>query len=270
MRDRRVTWQAKRTSMIHIIRFSNYTSLPVMCRPLVIGCFLFLVLPVSIQAQEDAASDRLVRVTGEATVTVEPDRATVRFGVVTRANTAEQARALNAKAAQSAMNAVREFEIAEEKIRLERLRLQPRRERDPETRTYEEKGFEVIRRVRVELTQLDRLPELVTRVVQRGANRIEDIDYGLVNRSAVRNEVLGDAAQNAREKARRLANSLDAHVGPVREIVEQDFGFDRPQPRVQMQFAKAEGDAAPEPDAFAAGEIEVSARVQVVFDLGSD
>lgn len=241
-----------------------------MCRSLVIGCVLVLVLPVSVQAQEDAESDRSVRVTGEATVTVEPDEATIRFGVVTRAETPEQARALNAKAAKNAMNAVRELDIAEEKIQLEGLRLQPHRERNPDTRRYEEKGFEVIRRVRVELTELDRLPELVTRVVQRGANRVEDIDYGLGDRSAVRNEVLGDAAQSAREKARRLATSLDARVGPVREIVEQDFGFDRPQPRVEMQFAKAEGDAAPEPDAFAAGEIEVSARVQVVFDLMSD
>lgn len=231
-----------------------------------------VVLAVPSPAQETVTSpDRSVRVMGESTVTVAPDEATVRFGIVSRAETAEAARSQNAEAAKNAMNAVRELGVGEEKMRMEMLRLQPRREYDPETKRREEKGYEATRQVVVELDDLEQLPRLLTRVVQRGANRVDGIDYGFSDRSAVRDEALRDAAKNARDKAQLLATSLDATLGPVRQIAEEQFGFDQPQPRVQMAFAKSEGaDAAPEPDAYAAGEIEVTARVQVVFDLSSE
>ena len=217
---------------------------------------------------QDAADDRVVRVTGEATERVAPDRATVRFGIVSRAETAEAARSQNATAAKNAMNAVRELGIAEEKMRMETLRLRPRREYDPQTQTHEEKGYEAIRQVVVEVEDLERLPRLVTRVVQRGANRLEGIEYGLRDRTAARNDALRQAARAARDKAELLATTLGASLGPVRQIDEQSFGFQPPSPRVEMQFAKsAAEDAAPEPDAYAAGEIEVNAAVQVTFAL---
>jgi uncharacterized protein YggE len=219
-------------------------------------------------AQEATDSPRTVRVTGESSVTAAPDQATVRFGIVSEAETAEAARRRNAEAARRAMNAVRDLAVPEEKMRMESLRLQPRREYNPETRTHEDKGYEATRQVVVELADLEQLPRLVTEVVQQGANRVDGISYGLSDRSSVRNEALRNAARTAREKADLLATTLEATLGPVQQIVEQSFGFDPPTPRVDMQFAKAARDeAAPEPDAYAAGEIEVSATVQVAFVL---
>jgi uncharacterized protein YggE len=201
-------------------------------------------------------------------VSAAPDRATVRFGIVSEAETAEAARSQNAQAAKRAMNAVRALDVPDEKMRMESLRLQPRREYNPETREHEEKGYEATRQVVVELSDLEQLPRLVTRVVQQGANRVDGISYGLSDRSAIRNEALRKAAQSARDKADLLATTLDAELGSVQQIQEQSFGFDQPSPRVEMQFAKsAQADAAPEPDAYAAGEIEVSATVQVTFGL---
>lgn len=233
-----------------------------------LGCSLLvlalLVAPASAQDQETSTPS--VRVTGSGSVTAAPDMATVRFGIVSRAETAEAARAKNAEAAKSAMNVVRSLDIPEEKMRMETLQLQPRREYDTESKRREERGYEASRQVVVEVSDLDRLPTLVTKVVQGGANRLTGINYGLDDRSAVRNEALQTAARSARDKARLLAQSLDATLGPIREIVEQDVGFDGPRP--MAQFAKsAETDAAPEPDAYAAGELEVSAKVRIVFAL---
>ena len=233
---------------------------------LVFGGALLTASPAA--AQEGSPTLRTVRVSGEATVSVQPDQATVRFGIVSRAKSAEQARAQNAEAAKNAMNAVRELGVPEEKMRMETLRLEPRREYNPQTKRHEEKGYEATRQVVVEVANLEQLPRLVTRVVQRGANRLEGINYELSDRAAVRNDALRSAAVNARDKAELLATSLGAALGPVRQITEENFGVDQPQPRVQMAFAKAaDAEAAPEPDAYAAGEISVRARVQVVFEL---
>jgi uncharacterized protein YggE len=234
--------------------------------PILLSCLLLGV--GGVQAQDPGETQRTVRVSGEGTVTASPDQATVRFGIVTRADEPEAARAQNAEAAKTALNAVRELGVPESDLRMETLRLAPRREYNRETKTHEEKGYEATRQVVVELDSLELLPRLVAQVVQRGANRLEGINYGLSDRRDTRNEALRQAAENARDKARLLAETLDAQLGPVREIHEQNFSFGQPSPRVQMEFAQAaQADAQGEPDAYAAGEIEVSAQVQVVFEL---
>lgn len=224
-------------------------------------------LPVGpVVAQEAPAPS--VSVSGDGTATAQPDQAIVRFGVVTRAETAQEARSQNASAAKAAMNAVRALNIPEEKMRMESLRLQPRREYDKETRTYEERGYEATREVVVELDSLAVLPQLVADVVQGGANRLNGIDYQLSDRTPVRNDALREAAQTAREKAQLLAETLGAQLGAVRTINEQNFDFGRPSPRAAVMEMAQAGDAAQaEPEAYAAGEIEVSAQVQVTFDL---
>lgn len=215
-------------------------------------------------AQPDAP--RTVQVSGEGTVTAQPDEATVRFAVVSNAETAEAARSQNADASARAMNAVRDLDVPDDQIRMETLQLRPRREYNPETRRHEEKGYDATREVVVEVSDLDRIPELVARVVQEGANRLRGIQYGLSNRQEIRNEALREAATAAQTKAHILAETLGAQLGPVHSISEQSVSV--PVPRVQMAMARAESaQAAPEPDAYAAGTIEVSASVQVVFSL---
>lgn len=239
--------------------------------PLFVPLLLLLGLPLagagSAGAQDDARST--VNVSGQGTVKEQPDRAVARFGIVTRAETAEEARSRNATAAKNAMNAVRALDVAEENVRMETLRLQPRREYNRETENYEERGYEATRQVVVQVDRLEVLPQLVARVVQEGANRLEGIDYQLSNRSEIRNEALRKAARAARAKARLLATTLDAQLGPVHRIDEQSFDFRSPSPRTSMvKMATVESrQPSGEPEAYSAGEIEVSAQVQVVFNL---
>jgi uncharacterized protein YggE len=231
-----------------------------------LSLLLAVVAVVPAAAQDDNRST--VSVSGEGRVTTQPDQAVVRFGVATRAETAGEARTQNARAAKTAMNAVRGLDVPEEKMRMERLRLQPRYEYNDEANRRELAGYEATRRVTVELDRLEVVPQLVADVVEGGANELDGIDYRLSDRSQFRNEALQEAARAAREKARLLAATLDAQLGSVRTINEQSFDFVRPQPRLaRTEMAKAGDAAQAEPDAYAAGEIEVSAQVQVTFDL---
>lgn len=231
-----------------------------------------LSLLISVLAGAPAAAqdaDRsTVTVGGEGTVKAQPDRAVVRFGVMTRAKTAQEARSKNATAAKDAMNAVRNLDVPEEKMRMESFRLQPQYEYNDEENRRELVGYEATRQVVVELNRLEVLPQLVADVVEGGANRLDGIDYQLSNRSQLRNEALRKAARIARDKARLLAKTLDAQLGPVHTINEQNFDFVQPQPRMaRMEMASKAASAQGEPDAYAAGEIEVSAQLQIVFNL---
>ena len=226
---------------------------------------LLLVAPISLNAQD--ADKRTVSVSGEGLHRVAPDMATVRFGVVSQARSPEDARRENESAAREALNAVRELGIDEARIRLENLRLQPWREYNNDARRWEERGFEAARSLVVEVDDLNLLPELVARIVQSGANRLDQVSYDLRNRDLARNEALRLAIHNAREKAQLMTQTLGVELGHVRSIMEQSFDFPRPVYRLQAMEAASYDMAAADPDAYAAGEIEVRASVQLVYDL---
>ena len=159
---------------------------------------------------------------------------------------------------------------AERKIQLQTLRLQPKREYVRERREWVEVGYEAIRQVVVELDELEKLPELVTRVVQEGANRLSGLEYGLQDEETARNRALREAVLNARGKAALLAETLGQSLGRPLTISEESFSFPQPVARFdQAMMAKAE-QAEAEPAAYAAGEITVTARVQVTFELSDE
>lgn len=75
-------------------------------------------------------------------------------------------------------------------------------------------------------------------------------------------------ARNARSKAEQLARALDVQVGAVHTIREQQFSFPRALQMGQGRAAMmAESASDANPEAYAAGTIEVEARVSVVFML---
>jgi len=196
--------------------------------------------------------------------------ATVWFGVVTDHELPDQARQNNAVASAAAMNAIRDLGVAEEDLKVESLRLAPKREYDPDRRTYKETGFEATRGIIVEVKDLEILPELIAVIVSKGANRVNNIQYGLDDKDAVELEALEKAVDRAREKAEVMTARLGRAVGPVTQINEQ--GVSVPQPMLRMEAAMdvASTSKSGQPDAFAGGEIEVSASVTVVFMLVDD
>ncbi len=217
-------------------------------------------------AQEETI--RRVTVQGEGILHAEPDKATVYFGIVTRADDPETARRQNAEASKRALTAVRALDIPEQKIQMQQLSLQPAREYNPDTERWEEVGFEVTRQLQVDVEDLERLPRLVTEIVQQGANRLNRVEYGLQDRSSVRNQALQEAIGDAETKAGLMAQTAGAKLGSVMRIDEQTVDFPRPTVQMhEMGRSTAKDKAAPEPEAYAAGEIEVRAVVQVVYAL---
>ncbi len=216
------------------------------------------------QAEPDR---RTISVNGEGLVRVVPDMARVIFGVVTVSDDPETARRENAEASRNAMNAVRDLGIEERYIRLDMLRLQPNRVFDEDSRRYVERGYEAIRQVVVEIHDLDKLPTLIAEIVQEGANRLESVGYELRDRDTVRNEAIRDAVVKARAKAQLIATTLGEDLGEIRQISEQSYDFPMPVLRMESMQAIGKDAAAPEPEAYAAGELEVRVTVHAVFDI---
>ena len=238
-------------------------------RPLLLLALgLMLAAPTLAQDTSDQMR-RTISVSGEGLIRVEPDQATARFGVVTRAESPDSARQQNAEAAASAMDAIRDLGVPDRKLRLETLRLQPVYVYNPETRQREEKGYEATREVVVEVDSLDLLPVIIAEVVEKGANRLQGVEYGLQDRHTARDAALQEAIRDAQEKAQLMVGTLGVELGQVMQISEQSFNFPRPMMRMAMEDRAftSKAQAEPVPEAYAAGEMEVNANVQVVFLL---
>jgi len=217
---------------------------------------------------ETANPERTVTATGEGVVEIAPDMATVRLAVVSTAQEADEARRANEAAAARLIEAMRELEIPERLIRAQAIRLHPRWDYDDESGRYREVGFEATREVSITVHELQVLPEVIARAVGEGADRIYSVTYGVRDRDAVREEALRDAAGKARRKAEVLADSYGESLGPVRAIREERFSFPGvPYRLLEDDFAGrgAGGDIVPE--AYAPGEIEVTAQIEVEFVL---
>ncbi len=224
-------------------------------------------------AQEELAerqSRGTISVIGEATASALPDMAVVRFSVVTRNQDPEKARSANAEAAKAAMDVVRELIEDERRMRLESLRLHPRHEYDPQTQRSREQGYEAIRDIVVEVEDLEKVPLLVARIVQKGANRLNSVSYELQNQENVRNDALVQAVLNARQKATLMAEIVGASLYRVTRIAEQGTGPPAPVMRQErMESMAVSKSAAPEPDAYSPGEIEIQVQVDVTFALNT-
>jgi uncharacterized protein len=207
-----------------------------------------------------------ISVSGEGIVKVEPDMVSVRFGVVTRDEDPVKARQLNEEASAKALEAVRNLGVPERKMKVTVLQLNEIREYDRERRRQISAGFEAIRQVVVELDELDKLPQLIAQVTQHGANRLFGISYDISNRDVIRNEALKKAAADAREKATVLSSELNVTLGKVLTVNEQSFHFPGPIPvRAMMADQREAAMDMGTPEAYAAGEIEVRAQVQIEF-----
>ena len=115
--------------------------------------FASIVSIVSLAPLPSFAIDKLVTVTGEATVAVAPDAAMIRIGVSSQDKTAREASDANAKQMTAVLAAIKGNNIAERDIQTSRLSLQP--QYDPnKSGTARLMGFQATNQVTVRIRDI--------------------------------------------------------------------------------------------------------------------
>lgn len=224
------------------------TLLRVLC--VLIGGALLALVPAH-------AAERIVTVTGEATVGVAPDAAIIRIGVSSQEKTAREAGEANAKQMTSVLAAIKASGIAERDIQTSRLSLQP--QYDPNKGgTARLTGFQANNQVTVRIRDIDTLPSVLDRAIAAGANEMSGIEFVVSEQSKLLDQARDDAIADARRKAELYARAAGAKLGQVVSISEE--GVTPPQPR-PMQAVRA--GAVP----VAPGEQTLRAIVSVSYEL---
>ncbi len=201
------------------------------------------------------AADKLVTVTGEATVSIAPDMAVIRIGVTTQGKTAREASEANGNQMTAVLAAIKDAGIATKDVQTSRLSLQP--QYDPNKGTARLLGFRVTNQVTVKIRDTDKLPAVLDRAISAGANEMSGIEFVVSEQSRLLDEARTEAVADARRKAELYAKAAGAKVGAVIVISEEGSA---PPPRV-MQALRA--GAAP----VAPGEQTLRAVVTVSYEL---
>jgi len=227
----------------------------------VLVAFLSLGAAASAETQDPKPQ---IRVTGRATVSVQPEQASVDVGVVTEATEARDAARLNAEKLDAVLAAIRSALGSSAKLETVNYSLNPVY-RYPEPRTEPVlTGYSASNVIRVQELALDKVGEVIDLATSSGANSVSNIVFGLRDEAAAKARALRDAAIDAKAKADTLADALGVQVLGILSVSEGEPDIIRPQPMYRAEMAMAQADA---PTPIEAGTIEVRASVTLVVGI---
>jgi uncharacterized protein YggE len=203
-----------------------------------------------------AQADRLVTVTGEATVAVAPDMAVIRVGVTSAGKTAREASDTNAKQMTAVLAAIKDAGIGARDIQTSRLSLQP--QYDPNrSGTARLLGFQATNQITVNIRDIDKLAGIIDQAIAAGANEMSGLEFVVSEQSKLLDQARDDAVADARRKAERYAKAAGVKLGAVTSISEEGSA---PQPRLIQAMRAGAAPVAP-------GEQTLRAVVTVSYEL---
>lgn len=213
---------------------------------------------------------RTISVTGTGKVSAAPDVADINIGVVTQGDAAAKALAANTEAMTAIQTLLKERGVAEKDVQTTGIDVQPvysQQQRQPQQQadyTPRIVGYRVTNSVRITARDLKKLGAILDAVVQSGANQINGISFRIENPEKLLDVARKQAMADAKRKAEQLAGESGVIVGlPI--SIQESGGMPIPMPKFGgMRMAMA-ADAAPVP--VAAGELDLSVSVSVVYDL---
>lgn len=218
--------------------------------------FVSIISIVLLAPLPSLAIEKLVTVTGEATIAVAPDAAMIRIGVSSQDKTARAASDANAKQMTAVLAAIKSNNIAERDIQTSRLSLQP--QYDPnKSGTARLTGFLATNQVTVRIRDIGNLAAVLDSAIAAGANEMSGIEFIVSEQSKLLDRARDDAIADAHRKAELYAKAAGSRLGHVVAISEEGSA----PPVHPMQALRAGG--VP----ISPGEQTLRAAVTVSYEL---
>ena len=204
-----------------------------------------------------AEEQRLLSVSGEATVQRAPDQGMVRFGVEARAKTAQAAMETVAGNMTAILAALEAKGVAAKDTQSSGLSFYPIYPDRNSDGPIEPEGFGASLTLAVAIRDLKKAGEIIDTALIAGANRMDGLSFGLADPDPATDEARALAVKKAVARAQILAEAAGIKLGSVQRIRDIDHGQGRPMPMAEMSM-KTSVPVAP-------GELGISAGVEIDF-----
>lgn len=237
----------------------------------------FALLAVALLAVPDAPAqeDRRITVAGEADVRVVPDEVVLNLGVETDDLDLTVAKAQNDERMSRVIDAARVAGLPDNLIRTDYLGIEPRYDYDGRQRIF--LGYWVQKSVSLTLRDIDAFEDLLSAVLEAGANYVHGIQFRTTELRLHRDRARALALEAARDKAEMMAGELGHTVAGTVLIREDRSGWWSSYGgwwgggcggyMSQNVVQNAPGGGASADGVTVPGQISVTAHVSVTFEL---
>lgn len=183
-------------------------------------------------AEAASAPVPVVVTTGSGEARLTPDRAVIVLGVQTRAATAAEASAENARRQRAVLDTLRALGFASEQLSTLNYNVFPETRFDPQTQRQVRTGYVVMNNVRVEVRRVDQVARAIDAALAKGSNQVASLSFSSSNTDEARRAALASAVARARGDAEAMAHAAGGSLGPLLELSTVTGGV-RP---MQMEF----------------------------------
>lgn len=236
--------------------------------PLLLAVPLWAQLPARDTSTTGRPPEVVTSAEGEAQVT--PDRATISIGVQTRARTAAEASAENARKQRAVLDTLRVLGIPREHLATADYNVYPEQVFNPERGDNAPRitGYNVTNTVRVEVRKIDQIGRLIDAALAKGANGINALQFYASNLDQARRSALAMAVARARGDAQALALAAGARLGQVLDL-SSVLNVEPPRP-VPLAMERSAAMARDVPTPIETGQQRVTVTITARWRLISD
>ena len=235
---------------------------------LIIASLAFSFASINYAANQPDFSERTFSASASSKVVAKPDIGQFTFSIITEGGTnLGELQDENSATVETITNFLTEGGVEKEDIETQNFNVQPRREyhecRLGTCPPSEIVGYSIDHALSVKIRNLDNAGELLTGVVDRGANYVSSLSFTIDNPDTLEAQAQGEAIAKAKEKAKAIAKAGGFRVGKIVSVHVVDSPSMMPF-RATMESADfGIGGAVPvEP-----GSEEIEVEVVVTYEI---
>jgi uncharacterized protein YggE len=232
----------------------------------IIACSFMLVCFSVLTAQEKS-DPRLITVTGDAVIRVQPDEIVFKIEVENVDKDIVAAKRVNDEGVKKVLALARSHQVEPQNIKTDYISVEPSYSDRTDDKPREFIGYTVSKTVVIRLRDLSRFEGLLSDALQAGVHRVYGVEFHTTQIRKYRDQARALAIKAAQEKAIAMTREINQKIGKAYSI-QEGGSSERGDPLANItlntggNYSNGESDTT-----FAIGQIMVSARVTVSFEL---
>jgi uncharacterized protein YggE len=171
----------------------------------------------------------------------------------------------NTAAAEAIIGRMQALGIAAEDIQTRNFNVYPQQEQQlgPDGEIEETQIFVVENTVSVTVRELDALGDVLTAVIQEGANTIHGVSFDVEDRESAVAEARSQAIQDAQSQAQAIAEAADITLGAIHSISINQAGGSISAERAAAMEAPQGGGAVP----ISGGQLTIRVTANLTYEI---
>lgn len=225
---------------------------------------MFLLTYCSVFAQ-DTTSVRLITVTGEAEVSVPPNEVVFDLTIQSINKDLRTAKTQTDNSLKKVIELARKFKVVDKDIQTDYIKLEPRYRGNDESRLFI--GYSVRKDLLFTLKDVTQAEGLLSELIESGVSRLNSVRFQTSEMRRFRDQARAMAIQAAQQKAVALTAQIGQKIGKAYSIDEEGVRPYSLGANYSQNAISSSDDSTDSSGTLALGQIKVSARVTVKFEL---